>query len=154
MLPALVLLTDGDGRVLHANPPARAILGTCVDQHCCELLRTDCTAPDQDSPESYRDVGTVNANGVVGEASRSGMGGQFVIVVQPKGVVAREMEPLTPREREVLQWVSRGLTDLAVAERIGVQHTTVRSHMENVRRKLKVRSRSQAVARAATAGIL
>ena len=50
--------------------------------------------------------------------------------------------------------MTRSLTDVAVAARIGVQHTTVRSHMENVRRKLKVRSRSQAVARAVAAGIL
>ncbi|MDP2312904.1 MAG: LuxR C-terminal-related transcriptional regulator [Pseudomonadota bacterium] len=153
MLPALVLLTDVDGRVLHANPPARALLGSCVDQQCCALLDVDCTAPEV-AAGGYQDVGRVTANGVVGQAARSTMGAQFVIVIQPQGVAARDTEPLTPREREILQLVARGLTDVTVAARLGLQHTTVRSHMENVRRKLGVRSRSQAVARAVTGGML
>ncbi|MDP2304699.1 MAG: LuxR C-terminal-related transcriptional regulator [Pseudomonadota bacterium] len=152
MLPALVMLTDAHGRVLHANPPARSLLGVCVGQNCCALLHVDCVPPDDSG--DYQDVGSVTTNGVVGHAARSAMGGQFVIVVQPQRVAARETTPLSPREREILQWVARGLTDVAVAERIGVQHTTVRSHMENVRRKLKVRSRSQAVAHAVAAGLL
>jgi DNA-binding CsgD family transcriptional regulator len=153
MLPALVLLTDANGRILHANGPARAVLGPCVERQCCELLQTDCmtAAP---SVRGYQEVGNVTTNGIVGHVARSEMGDQFVLVVQPRAVAAHDLQPLTPREREVLQWVSRGLTDVAVAERIGLQPSTVRSHMESVRRKLKVRSRSQAIARATAAGIL
>ena len=102
MPPALVLLTDAAGRVLHANPPALALLGPCVDRGCCELLHTDCRH-DEEPTGDYRDCGSVTANGVVGDAARSSMGEQFVIVVQPRGVVPREMEPLSPREREILQ---------------------------------------------------
>ncbi len=153
MPPALVLLTDADGRVLHANSPARALLGTCEARTCCELLQTDCMGGGGEAG-GYTDCGSVTANGVVGTAGRSAMGGQFVVVMQPRGVLPSGIEALSPRELDVLRLVARGLTDLAVSERIGLQHATVRSHMENVRRKLKVRSRSQAVARAVAAGIL
>ncbi len=61
---------------------------------------------------------------------------------------------LSPREREVLTLVSRGLTTGRIARRLGTQPSTVRTHMEHVREKLGVRTRAQAVALALSLGEL
>jgi DNA-binding CsgD family transcriptional regulator len=39
---------------------------------------------------------------------------------------------LTPREQEVLSWVSRGKTNAEIARQIWVSPGTVRKHLENV----------------------
>jgi DNA-binding CsgD family transcriptional regulator len=55
---------------------------------------------------------------------------------------------LTPREREVLKWVARGLTNAQVARELWLAPSTVRKHLENVYAKLGVSTRTAAVARA------
>jgi DNA-binding CsgD family transcriptional regulator len=59
----------------------------------------------------------------------------------------RAAPPLTRREREVLRWVARGLTNAEIAERLWVAPSTVAKHLENVFAKLGVRTRTAAVAR-------
>lgn len=54
---------------------------------------------------------------------------------------------LTPREREVLSLVARGLTNAQVAQRLWLAPSTVRKHLENVYAKLGVSTRTAAVAR-------
>lgn len=44
--------------------------------------------------------------------------------------------PLTPRETEVLAAVAAGDPYKAVAERLGIEETTVRTHMSGARRKI------------------
>jgi DNA-binding CsgD family transcriptional regulator len=53
--------------------------------------------------------------------------------------------PLTPRERECLQWVARGKTDFEIGIILGISARTARFHIENSKRKLGVSSRVQAV---------
>jgi DNA-binding CsgD family transcriptional regulator len=53
---------------------------------------------------------------------------------------------LTPREREVLTLVREGLTNRAVARRLGVSAHTIRKHLENAFARLGVSSRTAAVA--------
>ena len=55
---------------------------------------------------------------------------------------------LTPRETEVLHWVSIGKTNAEIAETLYVSRGTVRTHLENVYEKLGVHTRTAAVARA------
>jgi DNA-binding CsgD family transcriptional regulator len=54
---------------------------------------------------------------------------------------------LTPREREVLASVARGLTNAQVAQELWLAPSTVRKHLENVYAKLGVNTRTAAVAR-------
>jgi DNA-binding CsgD family transcriptional regulator len=59
---------------------------------------------------------------------------------------------LTARETEVLQLVSRGLTNKQAARMLGVSVSTVRKHLENTYAKLDVGTRTAALARAFRAG--
>jgi DNA-binding CsgD family transcriptional regulator len=54
---------------------------------------------------------------------------------------------LTPREREILSWITRGLTNSEIAETLWIAPNTVRTHLENIYAKLGVHTRTAAVAR-------
>ncbi|MDX1415991.1 MAG: response regulator transcription factor [Candidatus Promineifilaceae bacterium] len=51
---------------------------------------------------------------------------------------------LTPRELEVLQGIVDGLTNQAIAARLNISPTTVRSHVSSILSKLDVTNRTQA----------
>ena len=53
---------------------------------------------------------------------------------------------LTSRELEVAELVAEGLTNQAIARRLSVAPRTAEAHVENIRRKLQVRSRAQIAA--------
>ena len=53
---------------------------------------------------------------------------------------------LTSREAEVAALVAEGLTNQAIASRLGIAPRTAEAHVENIRRKLEVRSRAQIAA--------
>src|SRR5262249_18749831 len=52
---------------------------------------------------------------------------------------------LTPREGEILEHLSTGLSYKAVAERLGVGLDATRSHIKQIYRKLEAHSREEAV---------
>jgi pimeloyl-ACP methyl ester carboxylesterase/DNA-binding CsgD family transcriptional regulator len=53
---------------------------------------------------------------------------------------------LSPREREVLRWVSRGKPNGEIATALYISEATVRKHLQNAYKKLDVTSRTAAVA--------
>ena len=55
---------------------------------------------------------------------------------------------LTPRELEVLGAIGEGLTNKAIARRLDISLHTVKFHIESLFRKLGVRTRTEAVAKA------
>jgi LuxR family transcriptional regulator, maltose regulon positive regulatory protein len=61
---------------------------------------------------------------------------------------------LSPREVEVLRLVAQGLSDAEIAARLVLSPHTVHRHVANVRTKLRLPSRTAAVAYAARAGLL
>jgi DNA-binding NarL/FixJ family response regulator len=64
------------------------------------------------------------------------------------------LERLTPRERQVLEAVARGLGDKDIARELSVSHETVRTHMVNILGKLGVESRLQALLMAVRYGYI
>ena len=58
----------------------------------------------------------------------------------------RRGQRLTDREFEVAELVTDGLTNQAIARRLSVAPRTIETHVENVRRKLRVSSRAQIAA--------
>jgi LuxR family maltose regulon positive regulatory protein len=64
------------------------------------------------------------------------------------------VEPLSPRESEVLTLISEGLTNREISERLFLTLGTVKVHTRNIYGKLCVNNRTQAVAKARSIGIL
>ncbi|MCP4541368.1 MAG: LuxR family transcriptional regulator [Chloroflexi bacterium] len=58
------------------------------------------------------------------------------------------IEPLTPREREVLQLIASGRSNPEIAAQLVIAVTTVKTHVKNIYGKLQVTNRFQAAARA------
>jgi len=56
-------------------------------------------------------------------------------------------DPLTVRELEVLRLLASGLGNRAIAARLAISEGTVKYHVKNILRKLRARSRADAVAR-------
>jgi DNA-binding CsgD family transcriptional regulator len=55
---------------------------------------------------------------------------------------------LTPRQRQLLHLLAAGHTNAQIARRLGLAEGTVRTHLENLYRRLGVSSRTEAAARA------
>jgi LuxR family maltose regulon positive regulatory protein len=58
------------------------------------------------------------------------------------------IEPLTPREREVLALIAAGYSNPEIASRLVIAVTTVKTHVKNIYGKLQVTNRFQAITRA------
>ena len=63
-------------------------------------------------------------------------------------------EPLTDRETEILQLISRGLSNKDIAQKLFLSVSTVKWYTGNIYGKLGVAKRTEAVARARSLGIL
>jgi PAS domain S-box-containing protein len=69
------------------------------------------------------------------------------------GSRAAEIGDLTPREREVLGFISHGLADTDIAQKLGLTRSTVRNHVATLYSKIGVHSRSSAIIWARERGI-
>lgn len=64
-----------------------------------------------------------------------------------------ELDKLTPREREILACLARGDSNKGIARKLDVAESTVKIHVQNVLKKLKLSSRVQAAVYAVEHGI-
>ncbi len=104
----------------------------------------------------------------VGDAIRRVAAGDRVVApdleqaaVMQLGVFARRTREgsaieatLTPREQQILGFISEGFTMHQVGTRLGISPRTVETHVAKLYRKLGVRTRVQAVSKAAKLGLL
>ncbi|WP_371501912.1 response regulator transcription factor [Kitasatospora sp. NBC_00374] len=67
---------------------------------------------------------------------------------------AHEPQPLSAREREVLQLVGRGLTNADIGRELHIGEATVKTHLLRIFRKLDVSDRTAAVLAAMERGLL
>jgi DNA-binding NarL/FixJ family response regulator len=77
------------------------------------------------------------------------------MATQPSPVkTSRQLDRLTPREREVLELVGRGLSNREIAEAFVIEESTVKTHVKRILMKLGLRDRVQAVILAYETGVI
>ncbi len=80
---------------------------------------------------------------------------QLLAQVRPEAAPApAPVSPLTEREYEVLNLLSRGVSYAEAADILGVSGNTIATHVKNIYRKLEVNSRAEAVFEASAQGFL
>ncbi len=72
---------------------------------------------------------------------------KVVASFQQAGNSSREFENLTPREKEVLDYLAKGFLYKEIAEALSISYDTVHTHIRKIYEKLHVRSRTEAVAK-------
>ena len=82
--------------------------------------------------------------------------GKLQVEVAPsiQQVQADYIEPLTPREMEVLRLIASGLSNQDIAQQLCLSLNTVKRHVNSILSKLGITSRTQAVVRARELGLL
>jgi DNA-binding NarL/FixJ family response regulator len=75
-------------------------------------------------------------------------------LVRRSGTTTASAYALTTRELEILRLLADGLTASDIARQLFISRKTVGTHIENILRKLRVHSRTEAVARAYRDGLV
>lgn len=158
------LILDTRGWVVALNDAAVGVLGMCHGQPCHQAVgicdgqgRCMCTegcVADLDDPRSsqVQHRGWIRGRPARTDCSRAGP--HRVCCVELLPLPPEQVEPLTPRQRELLTLAAEGYTDRDMARICGITEDTVRTHLQKARRRLKARSRTEAVARALVMGML
>jgi two-component system, NarL family, response regulator LiaR len=89
------------------------------------------------------------------DAIRTVHGGGALLHPKVASRLLEEMstDPLTPREREVLALIGRGMANKVIARELGLSEKTVKAHVSNILAKLGVSDRTQAALYAVRAGL-
>lgn len=138
-------------------PDMKIIMITGYDdaEQVFHALRSGAAAycPKDITPESLIDIihSVYKGNYVVGEKTMSY--DELMNWVEQKigrfsGPLVSDNEeifvPLSPREMEILEHVTKGLSNKEIAYKLGISHQTVKNHMTAILRKLRVDDRTQA----------
>lgn len=102
-------------------------------------------------PGSSGDSGPMGLNSGFGALSSSGP------LTTGRGVTldpVPEWERLTPRENEVLTYLSKGFTIKEIANLMGIKWFTVNDHIKSIYKKLNVSSRAEAAVLASKQGLV
>ncbi len=75
-------------------------------------------------------------------------------LLQEPATVEEPPEPLTTREREVLELLGRGLSNKLIARELHISEHTVKFHVSGIYQKLEVNSRTEAINRGARLGLI
>lgn len=160
-LPLAVVVTDLDANVLFSNRnaaakipggqqdegAARDALKEAMSQFRRHNKRVNVTAVSDRTAEEQLVMKSIRL-GPRGEASVS------VFYTQAADDTPRlpAWEVLSPREQEIAEYVSRGMTTKQIAEHAFVTENTVKQHLKRIFTKVDVRNRAELLQRIWTAG--
>jgi DNA-binding CsgD family transcriptional regulator/PAS domain-containing protein len=169
-IPEAVLMYDGSGGLLHANPKASELFGmpgaTGPGAHVrteAQRLAWSLAASAQRSiaqantashpTEAQREVradgrvyrlrGTLASGWMPGGEAAVLVTAAFALVNPLTDLELRERYGLSAREIEVARLVASGLSNQEVAQKLGVSYYTARNHVERLLAKLGVANRSR-----------
>jgi len=155
--PANVILVDGAAlqELLVAEGSEGVVLLTEDERQASELrslgLSGWAVLPPDATPEQLAAAVHAVAHGLVAVAA--GAAAELL----PRGrvdVADQPAEPLPPRELEVLQLVSHGLSNKLIARQLSISEHTVKFHISSTYAKLGAASRTEAVSLAARRGLI
>lgn len=164
-----ILLFDGRGDIVYANPPADELLSLQTEDEL--LAETD----DEPRQPLFSLLGSLVERTAGSAASTAVWKGRLrtadgrllacevsrlprretradavVVLMQPIGTESEILVDafssnygLSPREQEVLQLLVDGATTVTIAERLGISPHTVRDHLKHLYRKTETSSRSE-----------
>jgi DNA-binding CsgD family transcriptional regulator len=175
-----MVIVDADRRYVEANRPARLALRLSLDD-IGELTIDDLTPSRRIEDLAQAWAQLLDTGSVAGCYPVTGGGGGRVDIVYqglahvlpglqliafaPADWHEDELNPvqadrahfsvrLTRREIEVLRLAADGLGGLELAQQLVLSPDTVRTHLKNIYRKLRVRNRAAAVAKAMRLGLI
>jgi DNA-binding NarL/FixJ family response regulator len=132
---ALVLISDDD----HAVSRLRAL-----------PLRGWGLVPPDAPPEEVAAAATAAAQGLIVLPKSL----TERLLQEPAASVEELSEPLTAREREVLDLLGRGLSNKLIARELHISEHTVKFHISSLYAKLEVNNRTEAVSQGARHGLI
>ncbi|NKY35376.1 response regulator transcription factor [Nocardia speluncae] len=153
---------DAARQILSAgfDPPVRVLMLTTfdIDDYVYEALGLGASGfllKDAPAEELVRAVRVVSA----GEALLAPtVTRRLIAEVTMRRSARRTPSPalatLTPREREILELVARGMSNTEIAEALFIAEQTVKTHVSKVFTKLDLRDRAQAVVLAYESGLV
>jgi len=151
---------DATRRIVAARPTTRVLVLTTfgLDSYVFDALRAGASgfmlkdAPPEEIAGAVRIVARGDAllapavtRAVVEEFAR----GRPAEVAAPSA-----MDELTPREREVLDLLARGLSNPEICDRLVISEATAKTHVARILQKLGLRDRVQAVIYAYESGLV
>lgn len=150
--PAIVV-ANSCGTVVYMNRPAGELTGEATGRKCWETVGVLQGAAGL--PCEFGCVQRLLASGAGYATSTDvrltdgrynlvcvSLGGQVVCVLSRLGAPREAWQRVTPRERDVLCLLSKGQTTEGIAEELGVSPSTVRTHVEHMRRRFGVSTRA------------
>ena len=168
-IPEAVLMYDGSGGLVHANPRAAELFGMPGAAGPGAQVRTEAQrmawtlaasaqrsiaqAANSNTTETLREVradgrvyrlrGTLATGWMPGGEAGVLVTAAFELVNPLTDLELRSRFGLSAREIEVARLVASGLSNNEVAEKLGVSYFTARNHVERVLNKLGVGNRSR-----------
>ena len=145
---------------LPGEPPTRVLVMTTfdLDEHIIDAVRAGASGflvKDARSDQILDGIRAVAAGEALASPSVTRrLIERFVDAPGPPPQPSPRLRELTPRERDVLELIARGLSNTELAERLYLSEKTVKTHVGRILSKLGVRDRVQAVILAYEAGIV
>ena len=147
-------------RIAPGQPDTRVLILTTfgLDGYVYDALRAGASgfmlkdAPPEEIAAAVRIV--ANGDALLAPAVTRAVVEEFARQRPPAPPPPRAVEELTPREREVLDLVVRGLSNPEICERLVITEATAKTHVARILQKLGLRDRVQVVIYAYESGLL
>ena len=133
-------------QLLRRASPRSAILVVTMSEQACDLAQA------LEAGASGYLLKTIDSASLLGAIARAAAGEQVIADSMRAKLAADDgyasaaaaLASLTGREREVLDWIARGVSNKVIARELVLAESTVKIHVQNVLRKLGMGSRVQA----------